>query len=55
MRKYANYVSVSVKMPIELKDRIDYLALAGGVTRNGWILKRLVRGAKFVPAAKRTK
>ena len=44
---YTDYVVVSVKMPKGLKERIDRLALVGGTTRNGWIMKRLAREARW--------
>lgn len=44
---YKDYVVVSVKMPQELKDRIDVLARKNDVTRNGWIVKRLVHDARW--------
>ena len=44
---YTDYVVVSVKMPRELKERIDRLSKGKGETRNGWILKRLAREARW--------
>ena len=44
---YKDYVNVSVKMPQELKDRIDVLARKNAVTRNGWIVKRLAHEARW--------
>ena len=40
-------VNVSVKMPIELKERIDILATKGITTRNHWIVRTLAREAKI--------
>lgn len=45
--KYKDYVVVSVKMPRELREKIDRLAKGHGETRNGWILKRLAREARW--------
>ena len=44
---YTDYVVVSVKMPRELKEKIDRLSKGKGETRNGWILKRLAREARW--------
>jgi predicted DNA-binding protein len=45
--KYTGYVVTSVKMPKELKERIDRLAAGRGLTRNGWIVKVLAREARW--------
>lgn len=50
---YTDYVVVSVKMPKDLKDKIDRLAHGKGETRNGWILKRLAREARWGSNPKR--
>ena len=44
---YKDYVVVSVKMPIDLKKKIDRLAAADSKTRNAWILKKLTLGARW--------
>ena len=44
---YRDYVVVSVKMPVALREKIDALARKSGVTRNGWIMKRLAREARW--------
>ena len=44
---YTDYVVVSVKMPRELKEKIDRLARKGEKTRNGWIMKVLAREARW--------
>ena len=49
---YTGYVVVSVKMPVELRERIDLLVKQSTLqgkkeTRNGWIVKRLAREARW--------
>ena len=40
-------VNVSVKMPEDLKQRIDVLAKKGLTNRNHWIVRTLAREAKI--------
>ena len=40
-------INVSVKMPEDLKNRIDTLARKGDTTRNHWIVRTLAREAKI--------
>ena len=49
---YQDYVVVSVKMPKELKTRIDRLAAGRDKTRNGWIVATLAREARWKPEKK---
>ena len=41
-------IGISIKLPIGLKDRIDYLALRYKTTRNAWIVNRLIHDARWV-------
>lgn len=42
-----NQVNVSVKMPADLRERIDTLARKQGITRNKWINKTLKRESRY--------
>lgn len=49
---YTDYVVVSVKMPVGLRERIDLLVKQATLTgkketRNRWIVKRLAREARW--------
>jgi len=50
---YRDYVVVSLKMPMELRDKIRRLAVGKGETFNGWCLKRLAREARWGTGAKK--
>lgn len=47
--RYSDYVAFTIKIPQELKDKIDRLARQKGVTRNGWIVRSLVVMSKWKP------
>jgi len=47
MEKYTDYRVISVKMPWELKERIDVLAKKSSTTRNGWIVRTLASQARW--------
>ncbi len=40
-------VGMSVKLPVGLRDRIDYLALRYKTSRNAWIVNRLIHDARW--------
>jgi len=40
-------ITVTIKMPVGLRDRIDTLAQKGLITRNRWIVKALTREARY--------